>query len=123
MKIPKPILERRRSIRIDEALPFRVGTEGYEIQATSLNISSTGVMCFLEKDIPVMTKLSLAIPLDGVEARSGGSAHILRVKGVVVRKEKETATERFQVAIFFSDMNDPDRHSLDRFISSRLKSH
>lgn len=122
MKIPKPILERRRSLRINEALPFRVGAEGYEIQATSLNISSTGVMCFLEKDIPVMTKLSLAIPLDKTGAQPAGSANILRIKGIVVRKEKEPLTERFHVAIFFSDMNDSDRQSLNRFISSRLKS-
>lgn len=120
MKIPKPILERRRSIRIDEAFPFRIGAEGFEIEATSLNISATGVMCFLERDIPLMTKLSLAIPLDRTGVSPADSTNVLRIKGVVVRKERDLMSDRIQVAIFFSDMSDSDRQIFNKFIASRF---
>ena len=121
MKIPKPILERRRSIRIDQQLPFKVGAEGFELEATSLNISSTGVMGLLERDIPLMTKLSIAIPLHKTHFQTADSKNVLRVKGVVVRKEKDPSSERFQVAIFFSDLTESDRQTLSHFISSQIK--
>lgn len=113
MRIPKPILERRRSVRIDDALPFKVGLEGFEQEANTLNISSTGAMCLLDKEVPMMTKLRVAINLE--------SKKILHVKGVVVRKEKDMATEKFQVAIFFSEISASDREALERYIAFKLK--
>lgn len=112
MRIPKPILERRRAVRIDDALPFKVGLEGFEQEASTLNISSTGAMCLLDKEVPMMTKLRVAINLE--------SKKILHVKGVVVRKEKDLATEKFQVAIFFSEINASDREALERYIAFKL---
>ena len=112
MRIPKPILERRRSIRIDDALPFKVGLEGYEQEASTLNISCTGAMCLLDREVPMMTKLRVAISLE--------SKKTLHVKGVVVRKEKDLATEKFQVAIFFSEISASDREALERYIAFKL---
>lgn len=112
MRIPKPILERRRSIRIDESLPFKIGASGFELEATSLNISNNGAMCLVAKDLPLMTKLSMAISLD--------SKKTLCVHGVVVRKEKEPLTGEFRVAVFFSDMTEGDRTALNRFMASRI---
>ena len=117
MRIPKPILERRRSIRIEEALPFKIGAVGFELEATSLNISSSGAMCLLNRDIPLMTKLSLAITLTPPEP---DPKRILKIKGVVVRKEKDPLTEKFHVAIFFSGMSNADRRFFKRFVTSRL---
>lgn len=113
MRIPKPILERRRSVRIDDALPFRVGLEGFEQEASTINISSTGAMCLLDKEIPMMTKLRMAVSLE--------SKKTLHLKGVVVRKEKDLATDKFQVAIFFSEISASDREALERYIAFKLR--
>ncbi len=122
MRIPKPILERRRSVRLEEALPFKIGLEGFEQEAATLNVSSHGAMCLLEKDIPMMTKLSMVItlfvPSQKISFRKKRNIHL---KGVVVRKEIDPATGQFQTAIFFSDITAEDQEVLDEYILSRLK--
>ena len=112
MRVPKPILERRRSVRIDDTLPFKVGLEGFEQEASTLNISSTGAMCLLDKVIPMMTKLRVAISLE--------SKKTIHLKGVVVRTDKDLATNKFRAAIFFSEISASDREALERYIAFKL---
>jgi len=99
-------------VRVDDALPFKIGLEGFEQEAMTLNISSSGAMCLLDKEVPMMTKLRLAISLE--------SKKTLHVKGVVVRKEKDRVTEKFQVAIFFSEISASDLEALERYIALKL---
>jgi hypothetical protein len=83
MEIPKPIRERRRSIRIEEALPFKIGHKGYQIEAVTLNISYHGVMCVLDNDIKMMTQLDVALTLP--RASKTGRASTIKANGVIVR--------------------------------------
>lgn len=121
MKIPKPILERRLSIRIQESLPFHIGHDDYELEASTINISSNGAMCSIEKSIPLMTQLNigLTLPPFGKNRQS----RQLRLKGVVVRREPDPAGNRFLIAIFFSDAREADKKLLLEFIEHRLQSH
>ena len=112
MKLPKSIEDRRRSIRIEESLPFKIGHEGYEIEATTVNISSTGVMCLVEKDIPMMTQVQFGLSLND---------KILKAKGVIVRKERDPESGKFFVAIFFSDIKEKALEALITFIHDRLR--
>ena len=112
-KIPKSILERRRSIRITEVLAFRIGNKDYEMEARTLNISCHGAMCVVDKDIPMMTQLDIALKLPGQK--------MIRVKGVVVRKEEDPLNEKFHVAIFFSEISPYDTKRLRQFIECRSK--
>ena len=93
MRTPKAILERRRSVRIQEALPFRIGSEGYDFQAVTINISRHGALCLVDKDIALMTKLAIALPI---------ANKVIRLEGVVVRKEKDPKSGKYYTAIFFS---------------------
>ncbi len=115
VEIPKPIRERRRATRIDERLPFKIGHRGYAIQAFTQNISTSGVMCLVEEDIPMMTQLEVALSLPGASR-----AQKIRMKGVLVRKEKDPGTGHFLVAVFFSDIQPADRKKLEKFIEHRL---
>ena len=36
MRTPKPVLDRRRGIRIAEKLPFKIGLENYETEAVTV---------------------------------------------------------------------------------------
>ena len=117
MSTPKPIRERRRAVRITERLPFKVGHRGYAIQAVTQNISTSGAMCWVEEEIPMMTQLDVALSLPGAFR-----ARKVRMKGVVVRKEKDAETGRFTLAIFFSDIQPQDRKKLEKFIERRLAS-
>ncbi len=120
MKIPKPILERRHSIRIEESLPFKIGHHGYDIQATTLNISSRGVMCLVDRDIPLMTQLEIGLSIPGISTK-GSKPRQLLTKGVVVRKEKDPRTGKFLIGIYFSDLKEKQLELLLKFIEHRLK--
>lgn len=119
MKIPKPILERRRSIRIDEALPFQMGPAGYDTEAKTVNISTTGTLCLIERDIPLMTKLNVALSIPPFDK---SPKKTIKIKGVVVRKDRDAAGKGFWTAIYFSDIKPDDQRTLQSFIEYRLNS-
>src|SRR3989338_3712258 len=120
MGIPKNISDRRRSVRIAEELPFVIGHEGYEIQATSLNISNNGVMCLVDRNIPVMTQLEIVFSLP-VLVNFSSKEKVIKAKGVVVRKEEDAVSEKFFIAVYFSDIKPKDQKVLNEFIEYRLK--
>ena len=119
-RVPRPILERRHSVRIEENLPFKIGHHGYDIQATTLNVSSRGVMCLVDRDIPLMTQLEIGLTIPGIGAKMSKPRQIL-TKGVVVRKEKDHSTGKFLIGIYFSDLKERSRELLLKFIEHRLK--
>jgi c-di-GMP-binding flagellar brake protein YcgR len=119
MRTPKPILDRRRSVRIHEELPFKIGHENYEVEARTLNISEHGALCLVEKNVPLMTQLAVALtlpPLDKKKKRG----KTLRIKAVVVRREKDVSSDKYFLAIYFSQISPEDRETLIRFIECRL---
>ena len=116
MKTPKPILERRRSLRVSEELPFKIGHDGFETLAKTINISQHGALCLIDKNIPLMTQLAVALTLPG----SGVRGKTLRMKGVVVRREKDLPpSSRFFIAIYFSQIKSEDQAVLRRFVENR----
>ncbi|HTL70903.1 MAG TPA: PilZ domain-containing protein [Candidatus Eisenbacteria bacterium] len=116
MKTPKSILDRRRSIRISESLPFRIGHKGYEVEAVTVNIAQHGILCMVEKEIKMMTQLDVVLKLP-----AGRTSKQVKAKGVVVRKDFDALSGKCLVAIYFSDMKDKDREVLREFIEGRLK--
>jgi hypothetical protein len=119
MDLPKRIQERRQSVRIQETLLFTIGHDGYDIEARTLNIGLHGVMCAVDREIPMMTqlKISLTLPKFG---KSKSLEKTLRLKGVVVRRDRDPASGKFQIAIFFSDLKPEDTAVLKEFIEHRL---
>ena len=113
MKIPKPIQERRRAVRVEENLPFSIGHDQYEVEVRTVNISKTGILCLADKPISVMTKLKIGLTLHG---------STIQTQGVVVRVEPDPAPSgKFYIAIFFSDIHGKDLKLLEEYIERRLK--
>ncbi len=119
MKTPKPILERRRSVRLHESLPFKIGHADYETTAQTINVSVHGALCIIDKNIPVMTQLAVALTIPVKGSKRGKT---LKIKGVVVRREKDPQRERYLIGIYFSDIKSQDQDTLRRFIEARLSS-
>lgn len=110
--------ERRRSVRINETLPFVIGHEGFEVEAVTVNLSALGAMCRVARAIPMMTQLKVALSLP---SDNGHRPKTVRMKGVVVRKEKDPAVDAYLIAIYFSDMKSEDRLVLEDFIKHRSR--
>ena len=119
MRTPKPILDRRRSVRVEEELRFKIGREDYEAEARTVNISEHGVLCLVEKNVPLMTQLAVALTLPASDKKAK-RGKILRIKAVVVRREKDPVSEKYLLAIYFSQISAENREILNRFIESRL---
>ena len=115
MKTPKPIQDRRRAMRVEESLPFHIGHDHYEVEVRTVNISKTGVLCLMDKPIPVMTKLKVGLQLPGK-----GRPSTVQAQGVVVRREPDPASDRFYIGIFFSEIQPKDLRLLEEFIEQRL---
>ena len=119
MKIPKRILERRRSVRIPENFVFHIGHEDYDVEAVMVNLSAHGTLCLVQHDIPMMTQLKMALSLPWTNP-NGSKEKSLSVRGVVVRKDIDASSGKFLIAIFFSDIKPADKKTLEQFIHSRL---
>ena len=119
MKTPKPVMDRRRSVRIAEELPFKIGHDRYEVEAVTINISVHGALCLVTRDVPLMTQLKVGLSLPS-SRKSASRARSLSMKGVVVRKEKDALSDKYFVAIYFSDIKPADRQVLEKYIEGRL---
>jgi c-di-GMP-binding flagellar brake protein YcgR len=119
MKTPQPILDRRRSARVDEELYFKIKHQIYEAQAKTVNISAHGALCLVEKNIPLMTRVDVALMLPALNGKTKRPKS-LRIRGVVVRREKTPSSAGFLLALYFSQISPRDRESLVQFVESRM---
>ena len=78
------------------------------------DISKSGLCFFVDRPIPIMTCLKLAIDLpvpDGIRRVSGA--------GAVVRCERIAArVDHYEVAVFLHDMAEPDREVVEAYVEA-----
>lgn len=98
-------------------MPFKIGHDDFEFEARTINLSHNGALCLVDKEIPIMTKLRVAISLPG----PNGAAVTVKAGGVVVRKEREPQSDKFYVAVYFARIKPSDQRLLKEFIDRRLE--
>lgn len=110
----KPSPERRHSARLVDSFSFNIGFDGYDITASVINISTSGLLCRTNREIPVMSKIDMALILPSRIPTS--TSETIKIKGVVVRNDKD---ERgYRAAIFFIDIAQAHRKKLDIYLNS-----
>ena len=111
--------ERRKSPRIqDEGLSLRL--EGFDSVTHTLNISPSGVYCKVDKELPLMSRLKLALMIPDPSKEDGVKA--IEVTGVVVRQHPvviDGTTKHYDVAIFFEDLLQKDKEAISAYISRK----
>ncbi len=110
--------DRRQFPRVKKSLPLKIIANGYDFETTSQDVSCIGTYCTVDKYIPPFTRLAvhLSLPIRG-EARS--AQRPISCKGVVVRSE-DSRDGRFNLAIFFNDIREPERKKISRYLSQFL---
>ncbi len=110
--------ERRQYPRIQQRLPLKIATNGYDFSTATQNISCLGAYCHVEKYIPAFTKImvKLSLPLKNGD---GAKACNVECKGVVVRSEDE-AEGGFNIAVFFNEIKEGERQKISQYISRFL---
>jgi c-di-GMP-binding flagellar brake protein YcgR len=119
------MLERRKSVRIPAKLAMEIKISGKDSAlAESINVSANGVYFASPAFIPVLTKLevNLSLPSSG-DDESSKSTRLILCEGVVVRiepEEEDPAASRYQIACYFTSINDKDKDYLDSYILNQV---
>jgi hypothetical protein len=111
-------VERRQHPRVDQKLPVDVSTNGYYFTTVTQNISCLGAYCHINKYVPPFTKVAIKLNLP-IISRAGQKDSNADCKGVVVRTE-DVPSGGFNVAIFFNDIKDSQRHKISQYINQFL---
>lgn len=114
--------ERRKHPRIFKKLPLKLKSNSFDLSAETLNISSSGACCQIDKYLEPMTKLSIIMMLPVKLKNNIVVTKKVSCKGVVVRTEKIREENKFNIAIFFSDVPNPDAKNINRYIETHLQS-
>ncbi|MFA5255475.1 MAG: PilZ domain-containing protein [Candidatus Omnitrophota bacterium] len=113
--------ERRKFPRVkDEGLSLKLRLDDFDSITHTMNISSSGVYCKLDKELPLMSrvKLMLMIP-DPVRE---GTVRDLEVDGIVVRQHPVTIDgiiKHYDVAIFFEDLSEKEKEVIAGYIKRK----
>jgi len=86
------------------------------------NISCSGVLCRMEKSLPLMEKLLVTLELP--DHGSDNTQFSLECEGVVVRSEPvdcEQDGSEYQVAIFFTSLSDEARQHIASHVEHDLQ--
>ena len=105
--------ERRQYPRIEQKLPVNVAADGYGFATETKNISCLGAYCHIDKYIPPFTKVAVKLTLP-ITLKAGPRVVFVECRGVIVRTEDETSGG-FNIAIFFNDIKDSQRHKISQY--------
>lgn len=112
--------ERRKYPRINKRLSLKVKGNTFNLVTETQNLSLSGVYCQIDKDIELMTKVSilLFLPVKGRDNQE--STNHVRCKGVVVRVEK-IEDGRSNIAVFFNDIKETDKNIIRQYLESHFQ--
>lgn len=120
MKKVRSGAERRRYPRVDEHLRIRVAGREEQIATETVNVSCGGTLCWLDRPLPLMTKVAVDLALP---------KRLIHCVGVVVRCQPTqapwTRKGHYQTALFFTDLKRSDHRAIAEFVleSMMLRAH
>lgn len=113
--------ERRKFPRVkDEGLPIKLRLNDFDSITHTMNISSSGVYCKLDKELPLMSRIRLMLMMP--DPAREGALKDLEVDGVVVRQHPVTidgVIKHYDVAIFFEDLSEKDKETIAVYIKGK----
>jgi hypothetical protein len=112
--------ERRSYPRTDARVPAQVELQSDTGATTvrTLNVSGSGLYCWVPEYISPMTKLDIAMILP-IRKEDGLKNELMEFEGVVVRTEPEEEQEdrdNYYLAIYFSGLPEEGRKLVHRYV-------
>ncbi|MEK6715497.1 MAG: PilZ domain-containing protein [Candidatus Omnitrophota bacterium] len=109
--------ERRSHPRVETTLPLRIKNPEFDIVTSTKNISSVGAYCQVDRYLAPLTKLDIALVLNQQNNSNNNTNSIkVRCRGVVVRTEQ--AIDKYNIAIFFNDIAEPEKEKINSFVKN-----
>lgn len=114
--------ERRRFPRIhDEGLSLKLNTGDFDTMTHTMDISASGIYCKIGREIPLMSRVKLAIMIPGA-GKDEKTSSPLEVDGVVVREHPviiDGTVKHFDLAIFFDNLSEKDKNVIQDYIERK----
>ncbi len=114
--------ERRSSQRIDDKeTALKIRADGFDMATHTLNISSSGLYCKVDKELPLMSRIKLMLMLSD-SGKADKQAKALEVEGVVVRAHPviiDGKIRHYDVAIFFDSLEPKARDLIADYIARK----
>lgn len=107
------IKERRSTPRVKGDFSIEIAHQKTRVIADTINISSSGIYCQCDSVIPLFREIQVVVMLPGV-------VKPIICSGVVVRSEKVPGKERYNLAIFFEDIQPGDKNQLAGYVEKKL---
>jgi len=109
--------ERRRHPRVDERLEFKLKAEDFDLVTETINLSCLGAYCQLNRHIPLMTTLKIALALPHGDQEN--EFDYLECSGVVVRVEEVLSESNmdsvYNTAIYFNEIEESEKEKIASF--------
>jgi len=106
--------DRRQHSRINERLQLKVKAEDFDAVTETINLSCFGAYCQLNKHIPLMTSLKIALALPYGD--QGNELDYVECNGVVVRIEEIVAEANrgsvYNTAIYFNEIAESEKEKI-----------
>ncbi|MFH1360531.1 MAG: PilZ domain-containing protein [Candidatus Omnitrophota bacterium] len=115
-----PLNERRKHPRLKNNIPVKICSDDFDMVTETRNLSCAGAYCRVNKYLEPMTKLKIHLLLP-FKRRNKDVPKKISCQGVIVRVESEPGDDYFQVAIYFSEMEQKDRKMIADYVDSTLK--
>jgi len=107
--------DRRSCPRVKaEGLSLRLNAGDFDTMTHTLNISASGLYCKVDREIPLMSRVKLALMLP----------EALEVDGVVVREHPviiDGEVKHYDIAIFFDNLSAKTRDAISSYITRNKK--
>lgn len=117
--------ERRSFPRIkDEGLSLRLNVGSFDTVTHTLDISASGLYCKVDKEIPLMSRVRIALMVPDPLAKEEKRVKSLEVDGVVVREHPviiDGSIKHYDIAVFFDSLSSKDRDVIQNYISTNKK--
>lgn len=105
--------DKRRYPRLNTKLPMEIGSQFMVIKTETKNISCSGAYCHIDSQIPVMSKVKVAMSIPSIKGYGITSKNIA-CEGVIVR------AAGCNTAIMFTRISKRDKNSIAEYIKTRL---
>lgn len=112
----------RKDPRVKKKLPFKIGCKRTVILTQTKNISCSGAYCAIDKIIPVMSKVKVAMTIPVQDGRKVLQKKIA-CNGVVVRcgpPEKYEPRLGSNAAIMFTDISGDQKNIIASYVEHQI---
>ena len=113
--------EKRQHPRIKDRLTLRSSSDIGSSEMATTDLSLGGALVVAGRYFPLMTRVDVTLMLPPEEASDRGPRPV-RAQAVVVRvqpPEELAGPRQYELALFFSHMEQRDRNALSRYLSAQ----